>query len=276
MFATLLAATAFAQTTIPSSLINWVTAPSAPSQTAKYVFAAPNGAAGVPTFRQLVASDIPTLAPLSGTLAQFAATTSAQLAAVISDETGSGSLVFGTGATIGTAAINTPTISGGTINNAAIGGTTPAAGAFTTLKGNSLAKVFATNTSGQSIPNTTSTTITGWTTVRDANSNFVASTGVFTAPTTADYLVCVQLVTNGVGVNNGVLDMSIIANGSAWAVANSPVAATTVTDNTVSGCADVFVSAAQTITINLLQNSGSAQPLATTAKQLYLSIVQLP
>ena len=32
----------------------------------------------------------------SGTLAQFAATTSAQLAGVISDETGSGALVFGT------------------------------------------------------------------------------------------------------------------------------------------------------------------------------------
>ena len=43
----------------------------------------------------------------SGTLAQFAATTSAQLAGVISDETGSGSLVFGTSPTI-----TTPTVSG--------------------------------------------------------------------------------------------------------------------------------------------------------------------
>lgn len=38
----------------------------------------------------------------SGTLAQFAATTSAQLAGVISDETGSGSLVFGTSPTVAT------------------------------------------------------------------------------------------------------------------------------------------------------------------------------
>lgn len=40
-------------------------------------------------------------AATAGTLAQFAATTSAQLAGVISDETGSGSLVFGTSPTIG-------------------------------------------------------------------------------------------------------------------------------------------------------------------------------
>lgn len=46
----------------------------------------------------------------SGTLAQFAATTSAQLAGVISDETGSGALVFGT----------SPTISAGTFSDAII------------------------------------------------------------------------------------------------------------------------------------------------------------
>ncbi|MFM0263325.1 hypothetical protein [Paraburkholderia sediminicola] len=73
----------------------------------------------------------------SGTLAQFAATTSAQLLGVISDETGSGSLVFGTGATIGTATINTPTISGGTINNATLGITTPLAAKVTTLQATS-------------------------------------------------------------------------------------------------------------------------------------------
>jgi len=47
----------------------------------------------------------------NGTLAQHVATTSAQLAGVISDETGSGSLVFGTSPTIATATLTTPTIS---------------------------------------------------------------------------------------------------------------------------------------------------------------------
>jgi len=45
----------------------------------------------------------------TGTLAQFAATTSAQLAGVISDETGSGALVFGTSPTLTTPVLGTPT-----------------------------------------------------------------------------------------------------------------------------------------------------------------------
>jgi len=57
-------------------------------------------------------------------LSQFAATTSAQLAGVISDETGSGALVFGTSPTL-----SSPTISGGAIS----GGT----GSFTTLAASS-------------------------------------------------------------------------------------------------------------------------------------------
>ncbi|MHB9838508.1 hypothetical protein Q8F57_027140 [Paraburkholderia terrae] len=73
-----------------------------------------------------------TFALTSGTLAQFAATTSAQMAGVISDETGSGSLVFGTNPTVSGA-----TISGGTINNTPVGATTPSTGSFTTLAASS-------------------------------------------------------------------------------------------------------------------------------------------
>lgn len=43
--------------------------------------------------------------------------TSANLAALVTDETGSGSLVFGTGPTLATPTINTPTVSGGTFTN---------------------------------------------------------------------------------------------------------------------------------------------------------------
>jgi len=54
-----------------------------------------------------------TVAYTAGTLAQFASTTSLQLAGVISDETGSGSLVFGTTPTF-TTNITTPLAIGGT------------------------------------------------------------------------------------------------------------------------------------------------------------------
>jgi hypothetical protein len=68
----------------------------------------------------------------TGTLAQFSATTSAQLAGVISDETGSGSLVFGTNPTISGATITT-----GSINNTPIGATTANTGKFTTIQATS-------------------------------------------------------------------------------------------------------------------------------------------
>lgn len=53
--------------------------------------------------------DHPIYALLSGTLAQFAATTSAQLAGVLSDETGTGSAVFATSPTLVTPLLGTPT-----------------------------------------------------------------------------------------------------------------------------------------------------------------------
>lgn len=52
--------------------------------------------------------DVANTALTTGTLAQFAATTSAQLAGVISDETGSGALVFATNAALVTPILGTP------------------------------------------------------------------------------------------------------------------------------------------------------------------------
>ena len=61
-------------------------------------------------------------AATSGTLAQFAATTSAQLAGVISDETGSGVLVFGTSPTIATPTLTGTVTASGDINLSATNG----------------------------------------------------------------------------------------------------------------------------------------------------------
>jgi hypothetical protein len=84
-------------------------------------------------------------AATSGTLAQFAATTSAQLAGVISDETGSGSLVFATSPTITTPTMSRPVISaqggaeGGEINLASpVTGTTISGGVNIDIAGNAL------------------------------------------------------------------------------------------------------------------------------------------
>jgi hypothetical protein len=96
------------------------------SKTANFVLAAPNGSAGVPTFRAVVAADIPTLnqsttgnaatvttnANLTGAVTSvgnatsLGSFTSAELATALTDETGTGVNVFATSPTI-----TTPTIS---------------------------------------------------------------------------------------------------------------------------------------------------------------------
>jgi hypothetical protein len=69
---------------------------------------------GVATATSINGTTIPssvTLVKTADTLATLSATTSAQLAGVISDETGSGALVFGTSPTIATPVISSPKIS---------------------------------------------------------------------------------------------------------------------------------------------------------------------
>jgi hypothetical protein len=98
-------------------------------------------ALGTPASATLTnATGLPVATGISGLgtgVATFLATpSSSNLAAAVTDETGSGALVFGTSPTLGSPTINTPAISGGTINNTVIGGTTRAAGSFTTLDAN--------------------------------------------------------------------------------------------------------------------------------------------
>lgn len=119
------------------------------STTANLVFASPNATSGVPTFRQLVSTDIPILnqnttgsaarltvarningqafdgtadititVPVSngvtgmanGVVNFLTTPTSSTLATIITDETGSGSLVFGTSPTISAAVLANPTV----------------------------------------------------------------------------------------------------------------------------------------------------------------------
>jgi hypothetical protein len=75
-------------------------------------------------------------AATSGNLSQFTSTTSAQLAGVVTDETGTGPLVFGSSPTISSPTISSPTISSGTISSPTI--STPTITGTTTLEGNNL------------------------------------------------------------------------------------------------------------------------------------------
>lgn len=163
---------------------------------------------------------------------------------------------------------------------APLGNTTPNSGVFTTLKGNSLAKVQANNVSAQSIANSTNTVITNWTETLDANNNFNNTTGVFTAPTAGQYLVSAQAFF--VAANwaaNSVAIINILQNGTAKATfSNSFFSA--VTGQNVTTPLGTFMlncAASDTISIQVFQSSGGAVALySADANHTILSICQVP
>lgn len=217
-------------------------------------------------------------ASTTGNLGQFASTTSAQLATVISNETGSGALVFGTSPTIGTATINTPTISGGTVNNAVIGGTTPAAGTFTTISTTAMSKVKATTTNAQSIPNNAFTTVINWTTTQNQGSNFVAATGVYTAPVTGDYDVRAGVrYAAATGVTGGTqILIAVAVNGTVVYQTGMVHQSTASFASQAAGSWIVSATAGDLITIRVFQNSGVSMTLDGVAAANYVQITQLP
>ncbi len=126
-----------------------------PLQSANYVFAGPPaGSVAAPAFRLLTLADLPAGLALTGsTLAQFATTSSAQLATLISDEVGTGSLVFNTSPALITPNLGVATAT--SINKLAI--TAPATVATLTISdGKTLtvpldATVSGTNTGDQDL-----------------------------------------------------------------------------------------------------------------------------
>lgn len=103
----------------------------------------------------------PTCGVTGSPLSQFAATTSAQLAGVISDETGSGALVFGTSPTLVTPALGTPSALVGTnITGTATGFTAGAANALISATTTVNTSSATAPTSGQVLTATSGTAAT--------------------------------------------------------------------------------------------------------------------
>ena len=134
------------------------------------------------------------------------------------------------------------------------------------------------NTSGQSIPNNSAATITGWTKVSDRlNANFNASTGVFTAPASGAYLVTTKLAFSAAATGVGdQYSVTIIANGGI--VDNGQYFAETAASigRVVRASAVVNLVAGQTVSIQAFQNSGAAIALSTTSAVNTLSIARVP
>jgi hypothetical protein len=130
------------------------------------------------------------------------------------------------------------------------------------------------NTSGQSIPNITNTTITGWTKDFDNNNDFNASTGTFTAPVTGFYLVSAQITfsyTTAATNNFQLSELQSAGNSLTWTCAIP----TGATNPTCFGSTIASLSAGNTVNIKIYQNSGSAQTLSVSTYINTVSIARI-
>jgi hypothetical protein len=172
---------------------------------------------------------------------------------------------------------------GGTLNVGAggigsSGSVTATGGSFTVLSASGNDALTYANTSGQSIPNATPTVVTNWTKTFDRlNTNFVPSTGVFTAPATGYYAVSACLLYSAnVGVANSSVDVLIVANSVTIAHGISIRESATSSGQQACAAADVAMTSGQTMVIQANQSTGSALTLQTATPYSYVSINRIP
>lgn len=173
------------------------------SQTANFVYAAPNGAAGAPTFRALVAADIPALS-----YAPTAGSTSITTLGTIGTGTWQGSIISptygGTGINNGTRTLAVQTNSG-TVQFSAVG---------TTLTVSANASISGTNTGDQTITLTGDVTGSG-------TSSFAAT------------LANSGVTAGGYGSSSAVPVLTIDAKGRVTAASTAAISAgITISDDT--------------------------------------------
>lgn len=222
-----------------------------------------------------------TVVPPYGTAAQASAGVFLRAANNLSDLTNASTARTNLGlGTIATQAASGVAITGGAIDGTTVGATTPASGAFTTLSavGNDALSYQTTN--ALSIPNGAATTITTWgiKLFDRVNTNFNATTGIFTAPVAGIYHVAANITfastTGGAGISQS---LRIVANGVSVASQQLAVPTTTGVASGPSCAATVSIAAGQTILIQAFQNSGAAVALAVgSAFNNQISIHRVP
>jgi hypothetical protein len=171
---------------------------------------------------------------------------------------------------------NNPAISGGTVDNTPVGVGVAASGVFTSLAAVGNDALLYTSSNALSVPNATVVTVTNWTKTFDRlNTNFNATTGVFTAPVTGYYLVSAQVVYSAAAnvVSSQFIVAAQVAGVSvAGAGGNNYALATGTSQIAVNFSSVVFATQGQAITIVTTQNTSSTRTLSSAN----LSITRIP
>lgn len=143
-----------------------------------------------------------------------------------------------------------------------------------TVKASGAAHLCYKNSNGQSL-NSTPATITNWTSIYDANSNFNATTGIFTAPATGFYQISGQIAVLLTTPPVGSQTQAIVVANSVTLLAATHVAGTTAeTESVIPFSMVVSLTAGQTA---LLQGySSTTFPMSTSATLNVLCISQIP
>ena len=158
----------------------------------------------------------------------------------------------------------------------AIGNTTPSTGKFTTLTTTAMSRVLATTSNALSVPNNTFTTITTWTPSLNQGANFVASTGVYTAPAAGlyDIRAGVRFSSLAVAANIQCL-IAVFVNGTQSFQSGVTYQSNVATIMQTSGAWLVNLAANDVVTIRVFQNSTATGTLDGSAAN-FLNISQLP
>jgi hypothetical protein len=134
--------------------------------------------------------------------------------------------------------------------------------------GTGIPLVIADNSSNQSL-NGNNVTVTGWTESLDAGSNFVASTGIFTAPATGYYLFCIRL--RGYDTGFQIDDVALIKNKG-----GTPVTLAYSVAQQGIGTLNQLVSLSVNDTVEVETNAAAGTPkLTTTATQHEFSVIRI-